>query len=282
MSISAPPEKVSEPKKPRSLKLEFSKAADYDRLNAAFDPKRLRRIDPHGYVARRLESHFRQAVENGNAAFLTDNDEGPKEQVKGMLIAYHFPEYIDDLPLKNTHTYTEFGTAMSYIPGYGSAKLIMAALALKEWLQHPPSRKYVNEIENSNTASAKTYRDHLKWEAVDDEQERSTLFDILYRNVTSDSGQGIGRPPPPSKQKDKTFYSLTDHALQIHARILLDYIDAGGINNKQGEFIPVDFTALDEEGLSYARLSAIAAGQTSRQAIMKIGGQSFHTPPPKI
>lgn len=282
MSTPTPSETHSEMQKPRSLKLEFSKAADYDRLNAAFDPKRLHTIDPHGFVARRLESHFKQAVENGDAAFLADNDAPSDEQVKGMLIAYHFPEYINDTPVENTHTYTEFGTAMSYIPGYGSAKLIMAALALKEWLQHPPSKKYVNEIENINTASARTYRDHLKWEAVIDEQERSELFDILYRNVTSDSGQGVGKPPPPSKQKDKTFYSLTNHALQIHAQILLDYIDAGGITNKQGEFIPVDFSALDEEGLSYARLTAIANGETSRQAIMKIGEQDRNIRSPKI
>ena len=281
-------------KPPPRLKLEFSKAADYDRINAAFSPQRLNVIDPHGYVAKRLQDDFKKAIDNGAAAFLSDESDTSIDNVKGVLFSYHYPEYnaADTIEqtaekqkghnkrseqeqaegpqeaIEGTHEYSEFGSAVSYLPGFGSAKLIMAALALKEWWHNPPSGMLFNEIENSNQASGKTYRDALKWEAVTDPDEIAKLFSAGYKNVTSDSGQGIGKPPPKEKWKDKTFYSFTERSLAIHARILLDYMDAGGIANKHsGEFIDVDFSALAQAGLTRKRIEALAAGETSRSKL---------------
>lgn len=267
-------------KKPNSLKLEFSKASDRSRINDAVEPEKLGLIDPHGFVAKRLQDDFNAAVDNGSAAFLSDEH----DDVRGLLFAYHYPEYQDDIPVLGTHEYTEFGTALSYMPGFGSAKLIMAALVLKEWWHNHPSEKIVNEIENINGPSITTYRDQLKWEAIDDHDEREKLFDICYKNVDEDCGNGIGMPPPDSKKPGKTFFGFTDQALQVHAQILLTYMDMGGIvNKKTGDLIPVDFSELDDIGLTRPRLEAMADGMNDRDVLRAIvpPNSGVQSKPPK-
>ena len=46
----------------------------------------------------------------------------------------------------------------------------------------------------------------------------------------------------------------------------------GGLQNKSGHHIPVDFSALAAAGLTTARLQAIAAGQMDRHALAALRG----------
>jgi hypothetical protein len=45
---------------PKSLRIAFSQAADYDRVNFMFDKGLLKQVDPLGYIAKRLEDDFRR------------------------------------------------------------------------------------------------------------------------------------------------------------------------------------------------------------------------------
>jgi hypothetical protein len=253
---------------PGSLKLEFSKAADYDRIQALFEPVTLRQIDPQGFVVKRLDADFRAAIAVGSAGFLSDK----KGDIQTLTIAYHTFINENRAPTQ-THDYTEFGTGLSRIPGFNSAQLVMAALAIHEWWAYPPAEKIFNEINNTNLPSVKTYRDHLAWEEITDQKEIDTLFDCCYRNVAQDCGAGIGKPPPPEHRVNESFYVLTDKALATHARILLEFMKQGGLLNKRTQDkIPVDFSVLDDLGLTRSRLEALAAGQTSREQLRQMPG----------
>jgi hypothetical protein len=243
-----------------SLKLEFSKAADYDRINALFDPAIKQKVDPQGFVVLRTEEAFRKAAADGSVCMLTDQ----ADEIQTITIAYR--TFIDPAPTAGQrHEYTEIGTGLSRVPGYNSAQLIMAALAIHEWWSAAPKQAMVNEIDNGNAPSVKTYRDTLKWEEIRNQQEISLLFDLTYRNVAQDMGAGTGKPPPAAKRANETFYYFTDAALAVHVRILLEFIKQGGLlNKKTGHTIPVDFSALDYAGLTRPRLDAISNGVVDR------------------
>lgn len=250
----------------RSLTLEFSRAADYARIDHVFDPAVKHSYDPHDYVYKRREEDFRRAVAEGGGCTLSNTN----GDVAGMTVAYH--TYKDEHPAPGApYEYTEMGTTLSRIPGYNSAQLIVAALAIHEWWQAAPSRMMVTIIDNTNEPSVRTYRDSLQWEEVTDAQETESLFTACYRNIAEDHGGGPGKPPPPEDRTGESFYAFTDQALAVHARILLEFMDQGGLlNRRTGDFIPVDFHALDDEGLTRGRIEALARGTTDRGLLFQI------------
>jgi hypothetical protein len=248
---------------PRSLKLEFSKAADFGRINHLFDPAVKNAVDPHDHVYKRMDKDFRQAVEGGSAGMLSDEN----GEVMTLTIAYHTHAQANHAP-SDPYEYTEFGTGLSRLPGFGSAQLVMAALALHEWLFAPPSRYMINIIDNTNAASIRTYRDHLGWQEITDPAERDVLFPAAYRSIDRDCGAGIGEPPQPEARASESFYTLPDSAIATYARILLSFMAQGGVQNKTGQQIPVDFSGLDEAGLTRLRLDAMAHGVTDRAALL--------------
>jgi hypothetical protein len=248
---------------PKSLKLEFSKAADYGRITKLFDPAIKNVVDPHDHVYPRKDKDFRGALAAGGAGMLTDEN----GDVMTLTVAYH--THASDNPGPNDpYEYTEFGTGLSRLPGFGSAQLVMAALALHEWLINPPSKYLVNSIDNTNAASIRTYRDHLHWQPITDPAELDTVLNATYRNIDRDCGAGVGKPPPPAARGKETYYAFTDESLAIHARILLSFLDQGGLLNKTGQKIPVDFSGLDEAGLTRSRVEAMARGVADRAVLL--------------
>lgn len=247
---------------PFSLKLAFSKAADYARVDAVFDPAVKQASDPHGYVLKRYEPAFRKAVADGSAAFLSDAD----GNVMTLTMAYRFRR--ESNPDPDAHDGTELGTTFSRLPGFHSASLVVAAIALREWWQHPPAEAMMAEIKKSNMPSLKTYRDTLGWEAAPDTQDAHDLFAASYQTVLNDEGTGPAPPPARGTYPDVQLYLCPDSALATQAKILLSFMDQGGVLNRHtGQFLSVDFSALEEQGLSRARLEAIAGGETSRAAL---------------
>lgn len=246
---------------PASLKLEFSKAADYGRIDALFEPAVKEKLDPGHYVYKRLEAPFRRAVESGAVALLS----GDGGAVRTMTIAYraHKDENAD--PAAGPFDFSEFGTGLASLGGYKSAMLVMTALALREWWAFPPKDAIVNDIALSNAPSVAIYRDRLGWEEVTDPARLDLLYNVKYRSVAVDSGNGVGKPPPAADRAGHPFFVFTDKALAIHARALLDFMDQGGVlNRKTGHHIPVDFSALDAAGLTRPMLEAMAQGVTDR------------------
>lgn len=250
--------------KPKSLKLEFSKAADYKRINALFDSAIKQKIDPKGYVVKRIAPAFRDAAAKGAIGLLSSE----KGDVVTMTAAYRVrlprPAFVKDT---KQHDYVEMGTSLATLPGYGSAKLIVAALALKEWWEHPPRYAMTAEIKEENIASVITYRDRLGWQKVTDWVQAVKITKATDTTLADekDKTSGIGVP------KGAVWYQCTNDTLAIQARILLEFMDQGGlINKKTGHHIPVDFTALATAGLTHKRLQAIAGGTTKKAALHRI------------
>jgi hypothetical protein len=174
------------------------------------------------------------------------------------------------LPKTSPHDYTELGSVMAVIQGYKSAFLLAAAVGLKEWWSHPPQEKLVTEIKHSNKAPISIYK-ALGWVSIDDPAEVDKLFYLCYENVADEHGNAISGPPMAEKS-DIGFYQQIDSTLAAEAKVILEFMNQGGLKNKHGDFIPVDFGGFDDVGLTRPRLEAIAKGEMSKDKLLKIGG----------
>jgi hypothetical protein len=252
----------------RSLKLEFSRAADHRRIDALFDPAAKAEIDPHNYVVKRIDHHFRHAITTGGAAILSDQN----GRVMTLTMAYrvhHTQSTANDnrAPDDFSHDVTELGTSLARLPGYNSAKLVVAALTLREWWHNPPRDCMIAEIKRDNIASLKTYIDGLHWKPVLDAPHSARLYDATDPTLVDDKDKGGGDPTADLSKAKSLWHRADDATVQQSARIILDFMAHGGLSDKSGHHIPVDFTALAREGLTTERLKAIAAGQMDRSTL---------------
>lgn len=247
----------------RSLKLAFSRAADYNRIDALFHPSVKSAIDPHDYVVKRIDSHFRAAVNTGGAAMLTCQH----GHVQALTIAYRV-HHVGKASNDNVgHDVTELGTSLARLPGYNGAKLVVAALTLREWWHHAPRDSMIAEIKRDNIASLKTYIDALHWKPVLDAPHSARLYDATDVTLVNDKDKGGGNPHADLSKAKSLWHRADDATVRQAAQVLLDFMAQGGLKHKSGHHIPVDFSALAAAGLTTARLQAIAAGQTDRSAL---------------
>jgi hypothetical protein len=248
----------------KSLKLEFSKAADAARITGMLQDSDTKAADPNHYVAGRVPGVFNKAVRDGCAVFFSDET----GTLKTLTIAYHHSD--DKNPgIKVKHEYTESGTTLSHVPGYNSSAPLVSALVLREWLNHPPAKKIVASIKPQNAASVKIYKDTLGWEEAS-EKDQARARDLAWRTVPdpADPSGKNGYQTLPPEAYGTVWFTANDKALVKQANILLEALDRGGLINKRtGDIIAVDFSALGKEGLTRERIKAIASGITSRKKI---------------
>ena len=253
---------------PKRMKLEFSKPSDFDRISKMFKPEVKKVLDPDNHVAKRLDSVFRKAVDSGCVIFLSDEN----EDLRTMIIAYHAYVEKDHTP-NIQHDYTELGSTLSLMPGYKSSFPIIAALALREWLNYPPAQKIVANINLKNTIAVKNLEEILGWKIIKDKGQCASLDAACWRTVLDESDQTgqTGLKGTPEGLESMVWFECNGKGLAKQASIMLDFIKQGGlVNRKTGHFIPVDFSVLEKEGLTHPRLEAIAGGITSRDALAKI------------
>jgi hypothetical protein len=258
-----------DPEKVTSLRLEFSRAADYGRIDRLFDPAIKNQIDPQSYVVKRLDSVFHEAINNGRMTILSDQD----GQVTALTAAYHV--YDNESPGPDEpHNYTELGTSLATFGGYKSAQLVIAALALREWWQAPPTTAIVADIKKTNIPSIKAYEINLGWQEIADRTLDLKIDIACDRTLVEEKDKAAPRKLQfPNEPTSASWYECRDKALATQAQILLTYMALGGlINGRTGHKLPVDFSALDQEGLTKLRLEALAAGETSRERLRQIDG----------
>jgi len=243
---------------PKGLKLVFSKAADYNRIDSLFNPAAKQKTDPKGYVVRRVESCFRKAVNENAAAMLSDE----KKNVRGLTVAYRTHENKNPAP-DTQHDYTEIGSSMTTLPGYNSTQLIIAALAIREWLMHAPKFLLVTDINKDNAASLKTYHDTLGWQVLSDPLLRAHAASVTDKTLDDAQNKSTVAAAEETVGGAQTVWHVCTHTtLATQAKILLAFMDAGGITNKKtGDFIPVDFNALEKEGVTRKALESLASGK---------------------
>ena len=239
---------------PKSLKLEFSKASDRTRINALFDPAVKQKIDPHGYVIKRLENHFHKAVDGGAAGVLTDEN----QNVRSLTVAYRV--HGSDKPAAGApHDYTEIGTSMTGLPGYNASRLVIAALAIREWLSYPPKFLLLADIKKENAASLKTYRDALGWRPLTNQILATHASIVTDRTVADEKNKAVNNTKGENAVSE--WFVCDNATLATQAKVLLAFMDAGGVlNKKTNDFIPVDFSALENEGLTRKKLESLASG----------------------
>lgn len=262
------------PVHPKSLTLTFSRAADYGSIDRLFDPSIKRNIDPHHYVVQRLDPHFRAAINNGAVAMLVMHG----VSVMAMTAAYRV-NHTDKPPHKDwrkPHDVTEMGTSLARLQGYNSARLVIAALTLREWWTAAPRDVLVAEIKKSNGASVKTYVDGLGWEPLLDLAHMKRLHDATDVTLADDKDKESSKHLQDIADAQALLHVANDNTIRKSAQAILDFMAQGGLVNKAtGDKIAVDFTALEREGLTKARLSAIAQGTLDRAQLRAIG----HPPP---
>lgn len=238
---------------PSKLKLAFSRAADGPRISKILDPAVKSKIDPNAFVIKRSKTAFNNAVANGRAAFLHDAATG---EVRTLSMAYHTHDE------KGQHKYTENGTSITSLAGYGSAPLVISALVLSQWWKSPPSGMIVAEILAHNKPSRSVYEGKLGWQPITDKAKADDVQKLTDMTL-----------PPSERGQVAPWYSCPDSALPKLARVLLDYMDRGTLVNKHtGHSIDLDLSALEGTGLTRARLEMIARGIVSKTLLS--------TPPP--
>lgn len=252
---SGRPRTVDGTKIPLSLKLEFSKAADAERLDRLFAPSLKKKVDPHNFVVRRDGDVLAHTITNGGAAFLS----GKKGAVYAVTISYPMRE--DKNSADNTADYKEVGTTMARMGGYSSAKLVISALALKEWWSQPPRNMIMAEIDPDNAPSLHAFT-ALGWQPINDKDTEDRLFRLCNETIA------------PEDQGNLTVWLNGSHqtALTTMAKTVLAYMDQGGLVNKRtGHKVAVDFNALSDAGLTRKRLEAMASGNTKRKSLLALG-----------
>jgi hypothetical protein len=121
----------------------------------------------------------------------------------------------------------------------------------------------MTEIKNDNVAPQKIYK-ALGWEPVADGPLIDELIEAAYKTCPEDAPEGEDR-------KKIGYYYCPDKAIAVQAGLVLKFMDAGGVvNPKTGDFIPVDFSELEDVGLTRPRLTAMANGLLDREHIKKI------------
>lgn len=253
---------------PGQLTLAFSQAADYQRIDTLFTPALKTKMDPKSYVKKRYEPVFRNAITNGQAAFLVDK----KGAAHTLTIAYRLQAQNNgrNSTAPSRHDYTELGTSLARIQGYKSAQLVIAALALKEWWENPPVQDIVADIKYENIPSVKIYHNALGWKPEQDSPALDGFFAASYATITDEFDQPC--PPPDKEERSSiTMHKVTPQAMAMMAQILLEYMKQGQLLNKHTkDTIKVDVSALDTIGLTKPRLQAIAGGQTDKTRLLQL------------
>lgn len=253
--------------RPLRLKLVFSHAADYQRIDALFHPAVKKQIDPHDYVVKRHDDHFRAAIKQGCAAILKDEN----GEVQTLTIAYRV-KHPSSAANDNRHDATELGTSLARLPGYNSAKLIVAALTLREWWQAAPRHAMMAEIKRTNVPSAKTYIDGLHWSPLHNKARSDFLYEAADTTLVNDADKGAGSTVHPA-QAPSCWHVADDATIRQSARVVLEFMAQGGLHNKHtGHSIPVDFSTLAAIGLTEQRLKAMAGGNLDRARLRSLGG----------
>lgn len=239
---------------PGKLTLEFSRAADKPRLMYMFNPAVKNVSDPNGFVAQREPAVIDHALARGGVLFL--NDEHGEAQT--VTATYHLHD--KNQPRTQRHRYTEVGTTLARLPGFNSARLAITAMTLKEWWTAAPRERFIAEIDVANSGSLHTFFNGLKWKHVTDKNKTTALQSLCDEGLA-----------PSERGLPVEWFTTTPAVLKNQARILLDFMDQGGlINKKTGTLIPVDFSALDHVGLTRKRLEAMAAGTLKRRDLLAI------------
>ena len=235
---------------PPSLKLVFTNAAREGAVYGLFDPAIKSKIDPSGYVVKREAAQFEKQIRGGHGTMLV-NDKG---EAFALTMAWHAAAN------DNTHRYTETGTTLTRLQGFHSAQVVAAALVLKEWWSAPPQKKIVAEILEENIPSRRIFENLFAWRRINRKDTARDIDAHCNGNVVEDLNPG----------KKHFWYACEGKALPPMARSLLTLMDGGALNRKDGEKIQIDLSAMEEIGLSRARLEAIAAGTVSKRALRKL------------
>lgn len=215
-----------------------------------FAPSLKKKIDPQNFVVRRDGNILTDTITNGGAVFLS----GKKGAVYAVTISYPMRE--DKGGEDTMPDYKEIGTTMVRMGGYSSAKLVISALALKEWWSRPPRNMIIAEIDPDNAPSLHTFA-ALGWQPINDKDTEDRLFRLCNETIA------------PEDQGNLTVWLDGSHktALMTMAGTVLAYMDQGGLVNKRtGHKVAVDFNALSDVGLTRGRLEAIANGHVKRPA----------------
>jgi hypothetical protein len=238
------------------LRLEFSKAADLPRVQQMLSAPLKEQIDPHNYVAVRESEALKAALDLGGGAFLT----GPGSDIFSMAMSYEIREPGKKGAAAQKPDYIEMGSTMSRTPGYNAAQLTLAALTLKQWWDNPPENMFVCEVIPGNAASIRSYS-ALGWRPITSRALMKDLFFLCNETITSHD-----------KNRETLWFYCDDSVITHQARILLNFMDQGGLLNRQSRSrIAVDFSALDAAGLTRRRLEAMAIGTTDRRKLQAIG-----------
>lgn len=241
----------------QKLKLNFACPDDYKRIVDFFRSDRKEQADPNKYIYKRKREYFENSLSTRSAAFITD--------ISTDEIVYYtstYKMYDGEVNPNQRHTYTEAGTSISLIPGYGSTSFVASLLMLKEWLYDPPEKFMVARTKQENKAAIMARGKIMGWDIVKDENLIHELIECCDRSCRSEY---VGE----SSNNTLWFYMQGELAIQKEANLALRVIERGALINKYEEIMPIDYSVIDEVGLSEGKLRAMARGEFDREKLLE-------------
>jgi hypothetical protein len=255
------PDDYASSQKPGWLKLQFTRAADFNRVIHFLRPENKETFDPNDYVVERLHSYMSYAIGKGQGVYLEDS----QRNIFGLAINYNLHA--------NALDFREIGTTCAPIQGYKTGALIVSALSLKSWWEdenlHDKKTFTIADIKKSNVGSLKLFQG-LGWEIIENQ--------FLARTINAGGEMSL-----PDDQKDPNIanydYNTAPHfwleeseeSIIAYAKLLLHYMDTGVLTSKRDtDQITIDLTALDEVGLTRDVLTEIASGNLDKTALKQL------------
>jgi hypothetical protein len=118
----------------------------------------------------------------------------------------------------------------------------------------------VAEILLENAPSRKAYCRTLGWDRIPVKATVAAIDTACNANVTAND----------NADKPYMWIRCSRRALANQAHVLLDFMDKGELKDKQGNIIKLDLTALNDAGLTRARLEAMAEGEANKRVLRRL------------
>ena len=220
-TFPAPPRLLdaSANKRPESLTIRFSRAADLEKVVDLYSGARKDIIDPNNFVRARSFDELAEPVRSGAAALAIDEN----GDIRASALASVYQDGKD-----GQNNMTEIGAVMCDVGGVGLSKIIIAMLALKQTFDPRAGARVYAKVAQTNDASNKIFTSSLAWNQVTCETKSYNLFDVVYR---AHGGKGF---------RDRLWYHFTDASQKRAADILQSCVDEEALKAKDGSTVALN------------------------------------------
>ncbi len=210
---------------PNKLILQFSSAAHCHQINQIFNKDLKKEFDPYGFVKARPIEEICHQINNGGAAFISDEN----GKIHTICFAYQHKTSLNN----KEHIFTEIGTVMTRLNDFNTAKIVLAAQALKAAKGDINAQPLIAKVDPSNLKTLNFFESTLQWRRITDPAtikaycQSSAAVTIKHKNYSD----------------LRIWFECTDKTIERSASIISSLRQNPHIYNKLGRGIDIIYNA---------------------------------------